>query len=147
MRGYPSGRSRTLVLMSYVKLENRPASWWRCRAATIGQMIDSGWTVWSVCNNCFLVMPADLEWFAYRLGDGETLWNRHPGCRRLGCTGVITFYGTPPETNTCMVLKADWPKEWSDDKPPTVEPRRPPEARVAPSEHPATPRGVGQFRW
>ena len=58
--------------MSYVKLENRPASWWRCRAATIGQMIGSGWTVWSVSNNCFLVMPADLDWFAYKLGDGET---------------------------------------------------------------------------
>lgn len=33
----------------------------------IGQMIDSGWMVWSVCNYCFLVMPADLEWFACKL--------------------------------------------------------------------------------
>ena len=132
--------------MSYVKLENRPASWWRCRAATIGQMIDSGWTVWSVCNNCFLVMPADLEWFAYRFGDGETLWNRHPGCRRLGCSGVVTFHGTPPETNTCMVLKADWPREWSDDKPPAIPPRRSPEARAAPLTQPTVPEVGRRFR-
>lgn len=132
--------------MSYVKLENRPASWWRCRAATIGQMIDNGWTVWSVCNNCFLVMPADLEWFAYKLGDGETLWNRHPNCRRLGCAGVITFHGTPPETNNCMVLKADWPKEWSDEKPPAIPPRLLPEVRPAPLASPTVPEVGRRFR-
>lgn len=129
-----------------MKLENRPASWWRCRAATIGQMIDDGWTVWSVCNSCFLVMPADLEWLAYRLGDGETLWNRQPGCRRLGCEGLITFHGTPPETNTCIVLRADWPREWSDDRPPSVPPRRAPDARTPPVVHPAVPEAGRRFR-
>jgi hypothetical protein len=127
--------------MSYVKIENRPASWWRCRAGTIGQMIDQGWVVWSVCNTCFLVMPADLEWFAFKLGDGETLWNRHPSCRRFGCTGTVTFHGTPLSINRCMELKADWPAEWADQKP-AVPPRLPPEKRVLPSADPAQPQAA-----
>ena len=132
--------------MSYVKLEMRAASWWRCQASTVGQMIDQGWSVWSVCNVCHLVMSADLEWFAYRLGDSETLWNRHPGCRRFGCKGLVTFYGTPPTINRCMELKADWPKEWSDDSPPTVPPRRAEKNRAPPSEQPTTPPATGWSR-
>lgn len=132
--------------MSYVRLENRPASWWRGRAATIGQMIDQGWVVWSVCNVCYLVMPADLEWFAWKFGAGATLWNRHPTCRRFGCEGVVAFHGTPPEINRCMALKAEWPTEWSDEKPPTVPPRRSPEARTAPADHPASPEPAKRVR-
>ena len=118
--------------MSYVKLERRPSSWWRVRGNSIGQMIDQGWSVWSVCGSCYLVMPADLGWLAYRLGEKETLWNRHPNCRRLGCRGLSTFHGTPPETNQCMELKAEWPKEWAIETP-TVPPRLPPEKQIAPS--------------
>ena len=132
--------------MSYVKLENRPVTWWRTRANTIGQMIDQGWVVWSVCNSCFLVMPADLEWFAYRLGEGETLWNRHPACRRFGCTGSVSFHGTPPEINRCLELKAAWPAEWSDAAPPNVPPRRPPEVRTPPLEDPAVPDATRRYR-
>ncbi|WP_426039377.1 hypothetical protein [Brevundimonas sp. DC300-4] len=131
--------------MSYVKLENRPVSWWRCRAATIGQMIDQGWVVWSVCNACFLVMPADLDWFAFRLGDEETLWNRHPSCRRLGCKGTITFHGTPPTINRCMELRAEWPPEWAETTP-TVPPRLPPEQREQPLPDPAQPEASRRFR-
>lgn len=131
--------------MSYVKLENRPVSWWRVHANTIGQMIDQGWVVWSVCNACFLVMPADLEWFAYKLGDGETLWNRHPACRRFGCTGAVTFHGTPPTINRCMELKADWPEAWSDTNQPTVPPRRSAEARIDPLSDPAAPEAARRF--
>lgn len=130
--------------MSYVRLENRPASWWRIQASTIGQMIDQGWVVWSVCNRCFLVMPADLDWFAYKLGDGETLWNRHPACRRFGCDAAVTFHGTPPTINRCLELKADWPDAWSDAEPPTVPPRRPPEARTPALEKPAAPIASGR---
>ncbi|QTC90468.1 hypothetical protein [Brevundimonas goettingensis] len=124
--------------MSYVKLERRPISWWRVRANSIGQMIDQGWVVWSVCNRCLLVLPADLEWLAWKLGDGETLWNRHPSCRRFGCEGVITFHGTPPETNRCMELKADWPKEWQGETP-SIPPRLAPEKRAEPLADPKTP--------
>lgn len=132
--------------MSYVKLEMRPPSWWRSQANTIGQMIDHGWTVWSVCNTCYLVMSADLEWFAHRLGDSATLWNRHPGCRRFGCKGAVTFYGTPPTINRCMELKADWPKEWSDESPPTIPPRLPETKRTPPMSNPAMPHAVGRAR-
>lgn len=124
--------------MSYVKLEHRPTSFWRVHSNSIGQMIDQGWSVWSVCGGCFLVMPADLEWLAWKLGETEALWNRHPNCRRLGCTGVITFHGTPPQTNTCMVLKAEWPKEWANERP-AVPRRRPPEKREPPAVAPKAP--------
>lgn len=87
---------------------------------------------------CFLVMPADLEWLAWKLGETETLWNRHPNCRRVGCRGVITFNGTPPQTNTCMELKAEWPKEWTNEKP-AVPRRRPPETREPPLASPQEP--------
>ncbi len=108
-------------------------------------MIDQGWSVWSVCNNCFLVMSADLDWFAYRLGEAETLWNRQPQCRRLGCEGLITFHGTPPETNHCMVLKAPWPPEWSASNPPPKA-RVPEEKRVAPSPNAKAPSPAGRPR-
>jgi hypothetical protein len=124
--------------MSYVKLERRPIGFWRVHSNSIGQMIDQGWVVWSVCNSCLLVLPADLEWLAWKLGEGETLWNRHPSCRRFGCASAITFHGTPPETNQCMELKADWPKEWQRETP-SVPRRVPPEKRTEPPTNPKAP--------
>ena len=124
--------------MSFVRLDRRPTSWWRIHSNSIGQMIDQGWSVWSVCGSCFLVMPADLEWLAWKLGDSETLWNRHPNCRRLGCKGLITFQGTPPATNQCMELKAEWPKEWANEKP-SVPARLAPEKRTEPASRPREP--------
>lgn len=132
--------------MSYVKLENRPTSWWRCQAASVGQMIDTGWTVWSVCNGCHLVMPADLEWYGWKFGDGHSLWNWHPTCRRFGCKGLVSFYGTPPTINRCMELKAEWPGSWSDDRPPTIPARKPPDKRTPPLPEPNAPEAARRFR-
>jgi hypothetical protein len=126
--------------MSYQKLERRPASWWRARGATIGQMIDQGWVIWSVCGSCFLTMEVDLTVMEFMLGETETLWNRHPSCRRIGCIGVTTFHGVPPETNTSMRLVAEWPQEWAKG-PPAVPKRVSADKRAAPPDRPAMPDG------
>lgn len=127
--------------MSYVKLERRPVSWWRMRSHTIGQMIDQGWFVWSVCGRCYLVMEADLGVLEHTLGARETLWNRQPPCRRFGCKGLTTFHGVPPETNQCIELVAEWPHEWAEGKPSV--PRRVPAAkRAEKSANPPLPVGV-----
>ncbi|RZJ00908.1 MAG: hypothetical protein EON90_05230 [Brevundimonas sp.] len=131
--------------MSYVKLERRPLTWWRTRAPSIGQMIDQGWFIWSVCGRCYLVMEVDLGVMEYTLGDHETLWNRHPSGRRFGCKGLTTFHGVPPETNQCLELVADWPSEWATMAP-TLPPRRPPERRRARSEAPPLPLGAARGR-
>jgi hypothetical protein len=127
--------------VSYVKPERRPVSFWRVRAATIGQMIDQGWVVWSVCAGCFLTMQIDLDVMEFKLGDHETLWNRHPSCRRIGCEGLITFHGVPPETNHVMALRAEWPKEWANAPPPAPA-RRAPEDRASPLAEPRLPSGM-----
>lgn len=127
--------------MSWVKPENRPATFWRQRAASIGEMIDQGWVVWSVCVSCHLTMLVDLTVMEFKLGAAETLWNRQPRCRRFGCHGVVNFHGVPPETNQVMQLQADWPADWHRAQPPRP-PRRPPEARTQPSRAPPLPIGA-----
>ena len=127
--------------MSYVKLERRPATWWRSRSHTIGQMIDQGWFIWSVCGRCYLVMEVDLGVLEHTLGEGETLWNRQPTCRRFGCKGLTTFHGVPPETNQCIELLAEWPDEWKDGKP-SVPRRVSPAKRKERSDNPPLPLAV-----
>lgn len=130
--------------MSYVKLERRPVTWWRTRSQTIGQMIDQGWFIWSVCGRCYLVMEADLAVLEFSLGARETLWNRRPPCRRFGCKGLTTFHGVPPETNQCIELIADWPPEW-EQGPPGVPRRVPVSRRAERPSHPPLP-GVARER-
>ncbi|GEC01821.1 hypothetical protein [Brevundimonas diminuta] len=124
--------------MSYVKLERRPVTWWRSRSQTIGQMIDQGWFIWSVCGRCYLVMEADLGVLEHTLGERETLWNRQPPCRRFGCKGLTTFHGVPPETNQCIELIADWPHEWAEGQP-SIPRRVAPSRRKERSDNPPLP--------
>ena len=128
--------------MSYVKLERRPASWWRTRFQTIGSMIDHGWVVWSVCANCFLTMQVDLTVLKLTLGRARPCGI---AIQRVGgCEGVTTFHGVPPETNACMPLVAEWPPEWKHAPAPPL-PRLPPEQRRRPLADPRTPTGTVRF--
>lgn len=121
-----------------MKLERRPLTWWRMRSRTIGQMIDQGSFIWSVCGRCYLVMEADLSVLEFTLGEGETLWNRQPPCRRFGCSGITTFHGVPPETNQCIELIAGWPAEWERERP-RPPARMPVEQRASRSTKPPLP--------
>lgn len=101
-------------------------------------MIDQGWFVWAVCGRCYLVMEADLSVLEHTLGEGATLWNRQPPCRRFGCKGLTTFHGVPPETNQCIELMAEWPREWTEGMP-SVPPRTPAGKRARKSRNPPLP--------
>ena len=67
------------------------ANKWRDAAETVGQMLEKGWDVVSVCRYCGLQMVVDLRVTALATGEGFSIWNKHTRCRRLGCPGVVDF--------------------------------------------------------
>lgn len=62
----------------------------------VAGMAKHGWDVISVCRVCALTMQVDLKLIAYVSGPRTSLWNRHPRCRRLHCTGRVEFRAKAP---------------------------------------------------
>lgn len=62
----------------------------------VGDMARQRWDVISVCRLCGLTMQVDLKLIAYVSGPRTSLWNKHPRCRRLHCTGRVEFRARAP---------------------------------------------------
>ena len=95
--------------MSFRKPERRPPEFWRGRAETVTQMQALHWDVTTECASCRLEMRVDLAVVALAAGPETSLWNRRQPCRRLGCTGFVTFHARPPELLRPIRLEAPWP--------------------------------------
>jgi len=89
---------------------------WRRKAETIADMLREGWDVVSWCDVCHLEMAVDLPALIKLKGQGLSLWNRKPPCRRLRCKGRAHFKARVPGLYQYRELVAPWP----DDVPPRL---------------------------
>ncbi len=79
----------------------------RGRAESVDAMRRQNWEVISHCGRCGLMMPVDLALVAKVKGAAYSLWNRKARCRRLGCTGFVTFQAKAPGMIGFEDLSAD----------------------------------------
>lgn len=66
------------------------------RRLNVRDMASQNWTVISRCGRCGLRMKTDLEALLRARHWRLRLWNYRPACRRLNCSGRVTFYGMRP---------------------------------------------------
>lgn len=91
-------------------LDRLPPEDWRAEAETVTEMADKGWDVFSKCRVCGLQMSTSLRLVARISGPETSLWSKPKPCRRMGCTGVVDFFGKPPSLSRHIRLDAAWPE-------------------------------------
>jgi hypothetical protein len=55
-------------------------------------------------------MQVDLALIIQVKGPGVSLWNRKARCRRLACSGWVTFHAQTSARRGFEALTADWPE-------------------------------------
>ncbi len=95
--------------MGRTNFEHWTPATWRESAETVDHMLTFGWDVVAYCPACKLAMRVNLGHLKILCGDGFSLWNRKALCRRLRCTGVVRFYGKPPQDADYIRLIAERP--------------------------------------
>jgi hypothetical protein len=74
-------------------------------------MRKAGWDVLSLGRACQLTMRVDLVLVERVSGPQAVLWNRQARCRRIGCDGVVEFWGKNPKITNYIRLRAGWPDD------------------------------------
>ena len=89
--------------------DNVPPVVWRGGCEYADQMLERHWAVISQCRKCGVKLNTNLRHIVAIKGRGFSLWNVHPPCHVVGCSGKVQFFAKPPQRSSFMVLEAEWP--------------------------------------